>query len=185
MSLGLVLAVVFTAGWIPLYFCRTEALGDAWPHYEPIEQFAAVSTIAALSLHMAAGCVLVSLEGDLAPARAAVAAGLYIAGIAFWFWGRGLIGPLALRRMPDEPPLELRRDGAFRVVRHPLYFGCLLACAAPLVAAFGRWLVVSYAVCVGLVAIRALQEERRLRAQLGREYDEYCAQVKRLVPFLW
>ena len=37
---------------------------------------------------------------------------------------------------------------------------------------------------VGLI-VRAVQEERRLRVQVGPPYDDYCREVKRLIPFVW
>jgi protein-S-isoprenylcysteine O-methyltransferase Ste14 len=66
-----------------------------------------------------------------------------------------------------------------------LYFGYLLATAAPVAATPNRWLAVSFALCAMMLAVRAVQEERRLRAQLGAQYDDYCKDVKRLVPFVW
>lgn len=185
MTTGLLLAVLFTAGFVPLYFARAEALGQAFPDYEPSEKVATLSTAIAVSLHMALGCFVLGLESEIPAARALVAAVVYLAGIAFWFWGRSLIGPLTVRRRPDEPPLEFKRDGAFGVVRHPLYFGYLTASAAPVVATLSPWLVPSYLVVAGLLALRAVQEERRLRAQLGAQYDAYSREVKRLIPFLW
>jgi protein-S-isoprenylcysteine O-methyltransferase Ste14 len=70
-------------------------------------------------------------------------------------------------------------------VRHPLYFGVLVVSAAPAVAAGRLFLLCTYLMCVVAIVVRALQEERRLHAQLGSEYASYCRDVKRLVPFLW
>ena len=54
-----------------------------------------------------------------------------------------------------------------------------------------QWTPVVFAVhvtlgacCVALI-VRAAQEERRLHAQLGSVYAEYCRSVKRLIPFVW
>jgi len=185
MSLAWLLAIVFTAGWIPLYLSRAEALGQALVAYTSAEKVATVTTAILLSLHMAAGCVLVTLCPALPVPRALLALAVYVAGIGFWFWGRTLIGPLSVRRMPDEPPLAFRRDGAFGIVRHPLYFGCLVATAAPVVATVNPWLAGSYGLCAAMLAARAVQEEKRLRAQLGAQYETYCNEVKRLVPFVW
>jgi protein-S-isoprenylcysteine O-methyltransferase Ste14 len=53
------------------------------------------------------------------------------------------------------------------------------------VATFNPWLLASYTVCAVAIGVRALQEEKRLRAQLGAQYEDYCREVKRLVPFVW
>jgi protein-S-isoprenylcysteine O-methyltransferase Ste14 len=36
-----------------------------------------------------------------------------------------------------------------------------------------------------VLGVRAVTEEKRLRAQLGAQYDDYSKDVKRLVPFVW
>ena len=110
---------------------------------------------------------------------------LFAAAVAFWFWGRMMIGPLRVRRLPDEPPLRLQQHGAFGVVRHPLYFGYLLAAAAPLAVVPRPLFVLTFALCGVALMVRAVQEERRLRAQVGAPYDAYCRAVKRLIPFVW
>ena len=185
MTLGMVLAIFFTAGWIPLYLSRAEDVGEALPAYESREKLVMVATVVVLSLHMATGCLLVSLRADIGPGRGALAAAVYAFGIGFWFWGRRLIGPLKVRRRPDQPPLRFRRDGAFGIVRHPLYFGCLVAMAAPVVVTLSPWLTVSYACCGLVLGVRAVQEETRLRAQVGAQYDAYRNEVKRLIPYVW
>jgi len=98
---------------------------------------------------------------------------------------RALIGPLRVRRQPYDPPFRFRQDGAFGVVRHPLYLGALVAAGAPVLVVPRAYLAGSWAFCFLALAVRAGQEEARLRAQLGQPYEEYCRGVKRLVPFLW
>lgn len=185
MSLGWLLAVVFTAGWVAIYLSRAEEIGQALLVYTAAEKVSTITTTVLVSLHMVAGCTLLSLEPRLPVSRALLALVVYMSGIGFWFWGRMLIGPLRVRRMPDDLPLVFRRDGAFGIVRHPLYFGCVLATAAPVVATASAWLAASYALCVGMFVVRAVQEEKRLRAQLGAQYADYCSEVKRLVPYIW
>jgi protein-S-isoprenylcysteine O-methyltransferase Ste14 len=185
MNFGWLLAILFTVGWVPLYLSRAEALSQALPRYEPIEKLATISTTVWVSLHMTLGCLLLTLESDIPAVRALAAGTVYFVGLGFWFWGRSLIGPLAVRRLPDEPPLEFKRSGAFGIVRHPLYCGYMTLSAAPVVATFNPWLAASYAVCVLLIGIRVLQEEKRLRAQLGPQYEDYSREVKRLIPFVW
>jgi len=70
-------------------------------------------------------------------------------------------------------------------VRNPLFFGYLVAAAAPLIVAARPVLLISFAGCVAVLTIRAVQEERRLHTQVGPRYAEYCRDVKRLIPFVW
>ena len=75
--------------------------------------------------------------------------------------------------------------GPFAYVRNPLYLGCLIAASGPVVATLSPLLACTLALCVVSIGVRALQDEQRLRAQLGPTYDAYCRNVKRLIPFIW
>ena len=185
MTLGVGLALFFTVGWVPAFLFRAEAVTVALPHYGAAEQRWVRLSVAALTLHMTAACVTVSLARDIPPWRTLLGVLAFAAGIGFWFWGRVLIGPLRVRRLPEELPLRFRLDGPFGFVRHPLYAGILLAASAPVLAAPRVYLTASWAFCAVVLAVRAVQEERRLRAQLGAAYDAYCCRVKRLIPFVW
>jgi len=185
MTGGTLLALVFALGWIPLFVYRAEGLTEALPTYRGAERFWVCATPVLLALHVSLACLTLNATGNVSRWGAAAGLAVFATALALWFSGRVRIGPLRRRRLPDEPPLRLRRDGAFAVVRHPLYASYLLACAAPVLVLRRGYLVATYGVCVIAVATRAIQEERRLRAQLGAEYDAYCRDVKRLVPFVW
>ena len=62
--------------------------------------------------------------------------------------------------------------------------GSTVADAAPVVAGHLLLLPTLVAVVVAL-AVRAAYEEKRLREQIGPQYDDYARQVKRLLPFVW
>ena len=184
MTLGLVLAFGLALGWIPLYVFRTEAWSVSLQHYSGVERRSVQWTPVVFAVHVTLGCILVS-RSEPSLWRATAGAGLFVVGAAFWFWARLQIGPLRTTRLPDEPPIRFRRDGAFGIVRNPLYFGYLLAAAAPALVAARPVLLVTLAACCVALIVRAAQEERRLHAQLGSVYAEYCRSVKRLIPFVW
>ncbi len=185
MTIGVVLGLVFGLGWVPMFLFRAEALFAALPAYTRRERFWVQLTPVVLTVHMTAACVAINLTPGVSARSAACALMTFGAAIAFWFWGRLMIGPLRVRPLPDEPPRQFHRGGAFGLVRHPLYCSYMVAAAAPLFVARRPFLLVTYALCVIALAVRAVQEERRLRAQLGAAYDAYCREVKRLIPFVW
>jgi len=181
---GLALAFAFGLGWIPLYLYRAESMVDALPYYSGAERHWVMLSPAVFAVHMTVSCLLVSFAEP--PAwRGAAGLILFAAGVAFWFWARMQIGPLRITRLPEEPPPRLRRDGAFAVVRNPLYLGYLVAAAAPVIVAASPVLLLTLVACFVVLVVRAAQEERRLHAQLGPAYAEYCRDVKRLIPFVW
>jgi len=185
MTAGMVLGAAFGLGWLPLFVFRAEALTEALPAYTASERFWVMLTPIMLALHVTSTCVAISLVPSVPRVSAALGLTLFAAAIAFWFWGRMMIGPLRVRRLPDEPPLRLQQRGAFGVVRHPLYFGYLLAAAAPLAVIPRPLFGLTFALCCVALVVRAVQEERRLRAQVGAPYDAYCREVKRLIPYVW
>lgn len=180
-----VLLAVFALGWIPFFIFRAEGWTEALPSYRGTERFWVFATPALLATHMTAACVMLNWTPELPLWSAILGVAIFAVAIGFWFWGRALIGPLRVRRLPDEAPLQLRRDGAFGVVRHPMYFAYLLACFAPVLVVRRGILLLTFGAAATAIVVRAIQEERRTRAQVGAPYDEYCRDVKRLLPFLW
>lgn len=86
---------------------------------------------------------------------------------------------------PIFPPLHLVVSGLFRYVRNPMYvavasliFGQGLLFGSVPVLEFGA------GVCVGFHLFVLLYEEPTLRQSFAREYEEYCANVRRWIPRL-
>jgi len=78
---------------------------------------------------------------------------------------------------------ELIVEGPYRIVRHPIYTGMLgLLIASGL--AISRWwaIVAGLAVFVAGTIVRTRIEERLLRGQFGKQYDEYAKRVPALLP---
>lgn len=182
--LGPLLAVAFALGWALFYRYRAESLAESLPYYSGAERWWVRACPVVMTVHVTLGSFLVSLAHPT-PLRALAAAAVFAAAAVYWLRARAQIGPVDIPRLPSEVPRELRQDGAFAVVRHPMYFAYLVAAAVPLVAAPRPLLFVTFGACAVAIAVRAVQEERRLRAQLGTPYAAYCARVKRLIPFVW
>ncbi|PCC70158.1 Protein-S-isoprenylcysteine O-methyltransferase Ste14 [Nannocystis exedens] len=84
-----------------------------------------------------------------------------------------------LGRPAREP--EFRVRGPYRLVRHPLMLGFLLAFWAAPTMSVGH---LAFALAMTLYVLVALElEERDLRAQHGAHYDGYRARIPRLNPF--
>jgi protein-S-isoprenylcysteine O-methyltransferase Ste14 len=186
MTVGAILAVVYTIGWIPLYWIRAESLQAALIQYGQNEGIAAVSTSVAVSVHVTLSCLTLCFTNEPIPLwSAGLMILIYGAGLAYWVAARRLIAPLDVRRLPEEAPVELCRHGAFGLVRNPLYFGILICISAPLAAVPRLYLAATFIICFAALALRALQDEARMLAQLGEPYEDYCRNVKRLIPFVW
>jgi protein-S-isoprenylcysteine O-methyltransferase Ste14 len=117
------------------------------------------------------------------PVRESVGLALWAAGLAFAIWARLAIGrnwgtPMSRKREP-----ELVTSGPYRLVRHPIYSGIILAGLATALALSWWWLVVA-----GLAGIyflySATVEERYLAEQFPDGYPAYRRSTKMLVPFI-
>lgn len=81
-----------------------------------------------------------------------------------------------------EPPATFIATGAYRLVRHPLYFFSLLVLWANPVMS---WLAFTVNLWVTLYFIvGSVHEEQRLLSEFGDAYRRYQAQVPRLIPGL-
>jgi protein-S-isoprenylcysteine O-methyltransferase Ste14 len=108
-----------------------------------------------------------------------------LAGVAFAIWARATLGANWSGVITVKVGHNLVRRGPYRIVRHPIYTGLLIAVAGtaltygsirgilslPIVA-FGLWL-------------KTLTEERFMVQEFGEEYLCYKREVRALVPFLF
>jgi protein-S-isoprenylcysteine O-methyltransferase Ste14 len=82
----------------------------------------------------------------------------------------------------DEP--ELVTSGPYRLVRHPIYSGILLAGIGTAVALNWMWLVA--VVLAGIYFIySAFAEETYLSGQFPTTYPQYKRSTKMLVPLIF
>lgn len=74
------------------------------------------------------------------------------------------------------------RAGIYQYIRHPIYVGdLLLICGLEL--ALNSWLVLGVALLTPVVLRQAVREEMNLRKTLP-DYEAYCAETKRFIPFV-
>jgi protein-S-isoprenylcysteine O-methyltransferase Ste14 len=113
----------------------------------------------------------------------AIGLALFAAGLAFAVWARLVIGRNWGTPMTQKEEPELVKSGPYRLVRHPIYSGIILASVGTAVALSWPWLVL-----VALIGIyfvySATIEERFLEQQLPEQYQAYRRTTKMLVPFL-
>ena len=110
---------------------------------------------------------------------------LLVAGLAFSIWARVTLGRNWSGTVTVKEDHELIQSGPYRLVRHPIYTGLLLALAGSAVAQ-DRWSGVLGVVLIFVSFwIKLLREEAWMRETFGEKYDAYCARTKRLVPFVW
>ena len=120
--------------------------------------------------------------------------------VPVWFFGQRVVGACVIGlgaflacwavasfqswrlRAKLEQGHQLATDGAFRVLRNPIYMGLnLLALGTAIwVPTITIWLGAALVVVGG--ELRARAEERVLTKVFGSKYEEYCSRTRRFIP---
>lgn len=114
-------------------------------------------------------------------------AGVVVTALGFMlcWWARLYLGRLWSADVARKEGHRIVDTGPYRLVRHPIYTGIILAGFA---TAFTRGSMLAFlgaAVMAWAWWRKARLEEQFLRAELGAEaYDAYAARTKMLVPFI-
>ena len=118
------------------------------------------------------------------PATHWIGAAVVAVGLAFAAWARARLGKNWSGTVTLKSDHELIRSGPYRLVRHPIYSGGLLAMAGTVVAR-GEWR--------GLLAVLIMfagmwwklqREERWMGEAFGQDYAKYRSEVYALIPFV-
>ena len=113
-----------------------------------------------------------------------VCCGLVVVGCLFCWWARIHLGQLWSGSITLKAEHRVVDTGPYRLVRHPIYTGLILAAFAT-AAEKATWLAIGGAFLITFgFWLKAGFEERFLRAELGREaYDAYAKRTPMLIPF--
>jgi protein-S-isoprenylcysteine O-methyltransferase Ste14 len=118
------------------------------------------------------------------PWRAGLGLVLFAAGLAFACWARIHIGRNWGTPMSRKDDPELVTSGPYRLVRHPIYTGILLAGIGTAVALSWEWLI-AVALAGLYFSYSAIVEERNLTEQFPDSYPAYRRSTKMMVPFVF
>jgi len=138
----------------------------------------------ALAILLARLGVLGGHQVNTDPWLAGIGLALFGLGLGFAVWARVHIGRNWGTPMTQKDDPELVTSGPYRLVRHPIYSGILIAGVGTAVALSWLWLTV-----VALAGIyflySATVEERYLTEQFPERYPPYKRSTKMLVPFVF
>jgi protein-S-isoprenylcysteine O-methyltransferase Ste14 len=158
---------------------RRESALSRWMHYGPL---------------IIGGWLLASTNHFWAPLSARfmvrteltfwIAAAVTAAGLLFSVWARVHLGRNWSGEVTIKADHELVTSGPYRLARHPIYTGLLLAFVGnALVVAEWRG-VLAVAIVFAALWRKLKLEERWMREQFGESYANYARHTAALVPFL-
>ncbi|MCX4814565.1 isoprenylcysteine carboxylmethyltransferase family protein [Streptomyces sp. NBC_01239] len=117
------------------------------------------------------------------PELAVLGAVLAVASTALLLWARWVLGVMWASIPLVQEHHELRTEGPYRIVRHPIYTGLLgLAFGGMLACGFGIW-IVFVVVAVPWLLRRVRIEDGMMADQFGASYEAYRARVPALIPW--
>ncbi len=111
---------------------------------------------------------------------------LVLASLGFRLWAIRTLGLFFTSRVMTQEGQTVVQSGPYRLLRHPSYTGALgvsLGVALAMASPLGGVLTIVLAVPAYLYRIAV--EERTLRSNLGRPYEEYRLRTWRLLPFVF
>jgi protein-S-isoprenylcysteine O-methyltransferase Ste14 len=107
---------------------------------------------------------------------------IFVAGCGLRMWPVFVLKERFSGLVAIQPGHTLVTTGIYRVIRNPSYAGMVVTLIGwALAFRSGVGLVLAALILVPLAA-RIQAEEKMLRSQFGKEYDDYCAQTWRLLP---
>lgn len=119
------------------------------------------------------------------PVSEALAVALTAAGIGFAVWARLYLGGNWSGSVTVKVGHELVRTGPYRIVRHPIYTGLILALfGSALLRPQVRGLIAIVLLYVGF-KMKSKIEERAMISTFGAQYNEYSRTTGAIIPKLY
>ena len=180
-----VVELIFAIGWASFWIYWLVAAFSMKRGHVPWSRevrIRAVIVVGAIILLRAGAFRHHGLHSD--PSRTVIGLLLFFVGLGFAIWARVHIGrnwgsPMSRK---DEP--ELVASGPYRLVRHPIYSGILVAGLGTAMALSWTWVIAVTLAGVYFV-YSAVVEERYLTEQFPDTYPVYRRSTKMLVPFIF
>jgi protein-S-isoprenylcysteine O-methyltransferase Ste14 len=114
----------------------------------------------------------------------ALAVALVAAGLVFSAWARAVLGGNWSASVTLKEGHEIVRSGPYRLIRHPIYTGLIVALAGSALAR-GEWRgLLAFAIATAALWRKLQVEERWLTEEFGARYADYRRQTRALIPFI-
>jgi protein-S-isoprenylcysteine O-methyltransferase Ste14 len=110
---------------------------------------------------------------------------LLFAGMLFAGWARLFLGGNWSSNVTLKQDHTLVRSGPYRIVRHPIYTGLLMALLGTAIALGELRCFLGVLLAAIAWKFKSMSEETLMVEQFGDQYARYREEVKGLVPYLW
>jgi protein-S-isoprenylcysteine O-methyltransferase Ste14 len=177
--------IVIGAGWLVFWIywiaasVGVKAGRSRWARFAGIRVAVIVAVLLLVRLRVLQG----HRAGTTDPWLQGIGLALFVLGLALAVWARVYIGRNWGMPMSEKADPELVTTGPYRVIRHPIYSGIILAMIGTAVAVSLYWLI-AVALLGGYFVYSATREERYLTERFPEAYPRYKKSTKMLIPFI-
>ena len=110
---------------------------------------------------------------------------LFTIGILFVLWSGISLGRFYSADVTIQEGHQLIMSGLYRYIRHPRYLGGILL-GFGLSLLFRSWVGLFASICfIFLILFRIQDEEKCMLREFGEEWETYCKNSWRMIPFLY
>ena len=110
---------------------------------------------------------------------------LFTIGILSVLWSGISLGRFYSADVTIQEEHQLITDGLYRYIRHPRYLGGILS-GFGLSLLFRSWVGLIASICfIFLIIFRIRDEEKYMLREFGEEWETYCKNSWRMIPFLY
>jgi len=110
---------------------------------------------------------------------------LLAAGMVFAGWARFSLGGNWSSNVTIKQDHTLVSSGPYRIVRHPIYTGLLIALSGTAIVLGELRCFLGVLIAAIAWKYKSINEEAFMVQKFGEQYTQYRTQVKGLVPYIW
>jgi protein-S-isoprenylcysteine O-methyltransferase Ste14 len=177
------LAVALWGAWLVFWIASARAA-------KPVQRRESLLSRALQTLPITVGGLLVLtpdrgrslVDAHFAAVSAPFAVAIIVVGLAFTVWARRCLGDNWSADVAIRERHELVRSGPYRLVRHPIYTGGVIAVAGTVLLGCQWRGLVGFALVLATLIYKLRLEEVWLERLFGEAYARYQHEVPALVP---
>ena len=110
---------------------------------------------------------------------------LFTIGMLFVVWSGISLGRFYSADVTIQNEHQLITSGLYQYIRHPRYTGGILL-GFGLALLFRSWVGIAASICfIGLIIFRIQDEEKSMLREFGAEWETYCKNSWRMIPYLY
>ena len=110
---------------------------------------------------------------------------MFVIGMSIAFIAVGTLRQFYSSTLMIRQGHRLVTHGIYRLTRHPIYLGVIIACIGISVYAESLYGLFAMLALIPIFLYRIRMEERLLTEEYGDAYRTYCEATKKLVPFIY